>query len=87
MNTTWYKCAHHDAGYSDQECTCDKPQEAIIAEKIGDEKMLRSAIPSWKYNVGKSVERLAQFEKNWKNAEVLKEAARILKSSEDEKNG
>lgn len=87
MKTTWYKCAHCDAGYLNQECTCDKPVEAVIAEKIGDEKKLKDSIPNWKYNVGKSVERLAEFEKNWKNAEVLREAARILKSKEEENNG
>ena len=23
----WYNCAHHDAGYPDQECTCDESEE------------------------------------------------------------
>ena len=23
-NSKWYNCAHHDAGYPDQECTCEE---------------------------------------------------------------
>jgi len=26
-NTKWYNCAHHDAGYPDQECTCEENEE------------------------------------------------------------
>ena len=85
MKTTWYKCANCDAGYTDQECTCDMPPEMLHAKKSGDEETAKSFIPSWRFNVGKSVERLAEFEKNWKNADVLREAARILKEEKNER--
>ena len=26
-NTKWYNCAHCDAGYMDQECTCEENEE------------------------------------------------------------
>jgi len=26
-NSKWYNCAHHDAGYPDQECTCEENDE------------------------------------------------------------
>ena len=26
-NSKWYNCAHHDAGYPDQECTCDESEQ------------------------------------------------------------
>ena len=26
LNSKWYNCAHHDAGYPDQECTCDESE-------------------------------------------------------------
>jgi len=26
-NSKWYNCAHHDAGYPDQECTCEESEE------------------------------------------------------------
>ena len=26
-NTKWYNCAHCDAGYPDQECTCEENEE------------------------------------------------------------
>ena len=26
-NSKWYNCAHHDAGYPDQECTCEEHNE------------------------------------------------------------
>ena len=29
-NSKWYNCAHHDAGYPDQECTCDESEEEDI---------------------------------------------------------
>ena len=85
MQTSWYKCAYHDAGYNDQECTCDVPPEMLQAKSSGDEELAKTFIPSWRYNVGKSVERLAEFEKNWKNADVLREAARILKETQNER--
>jgi len=26
-NSKWYNCAYHDAGYPDQECTCEENEE------------------------------------------------------------